>query len=323
MEVAEMDEALKVLESSLSLIKWRLKSPTKRRLEIDILALCTGMRPAVMVDYGGKMPELQERLCQLMKLIQKESPIFEHLRVMVIEDMIYLIHVGGLAEHVRLSLSSEAQLLFVDLEHDPPKALFSSLCQMTQAQKSPIGMQLVSIQKSFSLLFPQDGMKDDLLSCHRADNMADAKSSTNELITSQSSSTNELITSQSSAFIDLSSCMQDTHVTVPTLNGWLLGYPVVYLFGKEHIADAIYNLSTKSLRIFKISVTRNSAPNKGSQLEELLSFSVPYDLSMGGSNEQWAEAFLANMQEKWGRCKQVWRSLHMEVSECYPQAIVL
>jgi hypothetical protein len=37
----------------------------------DILALCTGMRPAVMIDYGGKMPELQERLCQLMKLIQK------------------------------------------------------------------------------------------------------------------------------------------------------------------------------------------------------------------------------------------------------------
>jgi hypothetical protein len=53
------------------------------------------------------------------------------------------------------------------------------------------------------------------------------------------------------------------------------------------------------------------------------SFTVPYDLSMGGSNEQWAEAFLANMQEKWGRCKQVWRSLQMEVSECYPQAIVL
>lgn len=79
---------------------------------------------------------------------------------------------------------------------------------ITQAEKNPIGMQLVSIQKSFSLLFPQDGMKDDLLSCHREDNMADAKSSTNELITSQSS-----------AFIDLSSCMQDTQVTVPTLNG--------------------------------------------------------------------------------------------------------
>jgi len=31
---------------------------------------------------------------------------------------------------------------------------------------------------------------------------------------------------------------------------WLLGYPVVYLFGKEHISDAIYNLATKYLHIF-------------------------------------------------------------------------
>jgi hypothetical protein len=122
----------------------------------------------------------------------QESPIFEHLLVMVIEDMINLIHVGGLAEHVRLSLSPEAQLLFVDLEQDPPKvgsccrllisvvftfnhappllfgegSLFIFVQQMTPAEKSPIGMQLVSIHKSFSfsLLFPQDGMKDDLLS---------------------------------------------------------------------------------------------------------------------------------------------------------------
>ncbi len=55
----------------------------------------------------------------------------------------------------------------------------------------------------------------------------------------------------------------------------------------------------------------------------LNSFSVPYDLSMGGSKEQWAEAFLVHMQEKWERCKPAWRSLEMEVSECYPQAIVL
>lgn len=305
MEVVELDEALNVLDSSLSLMKWRLKSQSKRRLEIDILALCTGMRPVVMIDYGGKLPELQERLCALMKLIQKQSPIFEHLKVMVIDDMIYLIHVKGLAEYVRSSLSLEAQLHFVDLEQDPPKMI-------TQAENSPVGMQLISIQKSFSLLFPEDGIKDDPLPCHRTEYMGDATSSTHELVTSQSSD-----------FIDLSSCMQDTQVTVPTLNGWLLGYPVVYLFSKEHIADAIYNLSTKSLRIFKISVCRNAAPSKGSQLEELLSFSVPYDLSMGGSKEQWAEAFLVHMQEKWERCKPAWRSLEMEVSECYPQAIVL
>ncbi|KAK9288439.1 hypothetical protein L1049_016896 [Liquidambar formosana] len=305
METAELEEALKVLNSSLCQIKWRLKSSSKHRLEIDILALCTGMRPVVMVDYGGKMPELQERLCSLLKLCQKESSIFERLRVMVIEDMIYLIHVRVLAEHVRSSLNSESELLFVDLEQDPPKIV-------TQAGQNSVVMQLISIQKLFSLVFPVDGMNNDLLPCHRTDYMDNAESSIGELNTFQSSE-----------FIDLSSCMQDTLVTVPTLNGWLLGYPVVYLFSKEHIADAIYNLSTKSLHLFKIQVCRNGASNKGSRQEELMSFSVPYDLSMGGSNEPWAEAFLAHMQAKWERCKQAWRSLQMEVSGCYPQAIVL
>lgn len=37
---------------------------------------------------------------------------------------------------------------------------------------------------------------------------------------------------------------------------WLLGYPVVYLFGKNQIADAIYNLSTKSLHIFQMFISR-------------------------------------------------------------------
>lgn len=37
----------------------------------DILALCTGMRPVIMIDYGGKMPELRERLCAFLKLTQE------------------------------------------------------------------------------------------------------------------------------------------------------------------------------------------------------------------------------------------------------------
>lgn len=37
----------------------------------DILALCTKLRPVVMVDYGGKMPELQEKLCGLLLLCHK------------------------------------------------------------------------------------------------------------------------------------------------------------------------------------------------------------------------------------------------------------
>lgn len=79
---------------------------------------------------------------------------------------------------------------------------------ITQAENSPLGMELASVQKLFSQFFHQDEMKDDLLSCHRPDSTADAQSSTNELLTSQSSD-----------FINLSSLMQDTQVTVPTLNG--------------------------------------------------------------------------------------------------------
>ncbi|KAK2641877.1 hypothetical protein Ddye_023640 [Dipteronia dyeriana] len=293
-----MEETLKVLDSCLSTIKWRLKSSAKLRLQIDILALCTGMRPVIMVDYGGKMPELQEHLCALIKFGQQESPIFERLRVMVIEDMIYLIHDEGLAELVSSSLNSEAALQFVDLEQDPPKMI-------TLIEKSSLGLQLKSVQKLFSSFFPLSGENDDL------DHTVNAKSP------------DVPIASQSSEFIDISSCMNDTQITVPTLNGWLLGYPVVYLFSKEHIADAIYNLSTKSLRIFKVLVCRNGSTYKGSPPEELMSFSVPYDLSMGGRNERWAEMFMAQMQSKWGKCKQTWRTLQMEVNECCPQAIAL
>ncbi|TYI61011.1 hypothetical protein E1A91_D10G144400v1 [Gossypium mustelinum] len=304
MEVAEVEETLKVLDASLSHIKWRLKSSSKRRLQIDVLAVCTRMRPVVMIDYGGKMPELQENLCAFLEHCRKESTIFEQLRVTVIEDMIYLIHVKEMAEYVSSSLSSEVELLFVDLEQDPPK-------MRTLDDKSLVGMQLISIQKLFSLYFPLEGMRNDLLPPDRAEPMADSKS------------LSEQIGSQSSVLMDLSSCMHDTEVTVPTVNGWLLGYPIVYLFSKDHIEDAIYNLSTKFLRIYKILVSRTSAPNKGSQPEELMSFSVPYELSMRGSNEAWAETFLACLQSKWGRCKQTWSSLEMEVSECYPQAIAL
>lgn len=53
----------------------------------------------------------------------QESSIFEHLRVMVIEDMIYLIHVKGIAELVNSSLNLETELNFVDIEQDPPKVI--------------------------------------------------------------------------------------------------------------------------------------------------------------------------------------------------------
>ncbi|MED6170806.1 hypothetical protein PIB30_034716 [Stylosanthes scabra] len=296
-----MDEGMKVLESALSLVNWRLKPSSKRRLQLDMMALSTRLRPVVMVDYGGIMPQLQNHLSHLLQLIHKESPIFEHIRVMVIQDMIYLIHLLELAEFVKSSFNNEIQLLFVDLQHEPPK-------MVTCIEESPLAMQLVSIQKLFLTLFPtQEGT-----------------SSNNEPSHDDADSASKRVYSHSAAeCIDLSSCMDNTDVTVPTLNGWLLGYPVVYLFGKEHIADAIYNLSTKYLHIFQVFVCRNNTLKKETQAEELLSFSVPYDLSIRGSNEEWAQSFMSNMRAKWERCANAWKSLKMEVSECNPQAIVL
>ncbi|WJX74568.1 hypothetical protein P8452_58205 [Trifolium repens] len=290
MEAIELDEAMKVLDSSLSQINWRLKSSSKRRLQLDIVALITRMRPVVMIDYGGILPQLQHQLSSLLQHVQKESQIFEHLKLMVIQEMIYLIHVTEINDFVNSTLSS--QLHFVDLEDESPKLI-------TEIEKSELAMQLVSIQKIFSTVFSSNG---------ESQLVDDANSSAH---------------SSSTECIDLSYCMENTDILVPTLNGWLLGYPVVYLFGKDHIADAIYNLSTKYLHIFQVFVCRNSNLKKGSQAEELLSFSVPYDLSLRGSKEQWAEAFSAQMQAKWERCPNVWKSLKMEVSECHPQAIVL
>ncbi|KAK1379313.1 putative Calmodulin [Heracleum sosnowskyi] len=283
-----MEVVVQVVAASLSSMKWRLRPSSKRRLQTDILALCSRMRGVIMLDYGGKMPELKDQLCALIRLCHKESSIFKHLRVMVIDDMIYLIHVEGLAELVKSTLNSEVELHFVDIEQDPPKMI-------TKAENSSIGKELIAVQELFALAFPNDAADRDYLQCQTTDTLTTSESSTN-----------------TSEFIDLSSCMQDTLVTVPTLNGWLLGYPVVYLFSRERISDAIYNLSTQSLHIYRILVTRNETSMKESRQEELMSFSVPYDLSVEGSEEAWATTFMAAMQAKLEESRQFWGSMKLE-----------
>ncbi|KAJ1424468.1 hypothetical protein SESBI_11662 [Sesbania bispinosa] len=195
MEVSELDEGMKVLDSCLALINWRLKPSSKH-----ILALSTRMRPVVMVDYGGIMPQLQQHLSSLLQLSQKESPIFEHLRLMVIQDMIYLIHVTELAHHVRSSLNSQPHLLFVDLEHESPEMI-------TEMEKSQLAMQLMSIQKMFLTIFSPEGITNP------------SPSQETEKCIDDANSTAQCSHSDSSVCIDLSNCMDNTDVTVPTLNG--------------------------------------------------------------------------------------------------------
>lgn len=54
-----------------------------------------------------------------------------------------------------------------------------------------------------------------------------------------------------------------------------------------------------------------------------VSFSVPYELSLEGMNEPWVETFLSRIRARQERCNQIWISLQMEVTACYPQAIAL
>lgn len=63
------------------------------------MALCTKMRPVVMVDYGGKMPELKQHLCAFLKYCQKVA-MFSSYKVNLCNEynliqLIYCIVVFG------------------------------------------------------------------------------------------------------------------------------------------------------------------------------------------------------------------------------------
>ena len=79
---------------------------------------------------------------------------------------------------------------------------------IVQAEKSSVAMQLISVQKWFSVLFPVDEINNDLL-----------PSISTEVMSIANPSISASITSQSSDIIDLSSYIEGTQVTVPTLNG--------------------------------------------------------------------------------------------------------
>ncbi|GAU21953.1 hypothetical protein TSUD_110930 [Trifolium subterraneum] len=96
------------------------------------------MRPVVMIDYGGILPQLQDQL----------SSLLQHL--------------------------------------------------ITEIEKSELAMQFVSIQKIFSTVFSSNG---------EAKLVDDADSSA------------PCFHSSSTECIDLSYCMENTDILVPTLNG--------------------------------------------------------------------------------------------------------
>uniref|UniRef100_A0A0D9XFM3 Uncharacterized protein n=1 Tax=Leersia perrieri TaxID=77586 RepID=A0A0D9XFM3_9ORYZ len=297
----EYEEMLRVVEACAGRIRWRLRPHSKRRLLNDILFLCTGLRPVVLMDYGGTMPELQENLCSLLHHARQETSILSPLRVMVIGDMLFLIHAKDLAEHASPNARSQHQLAFVDLEKSCSKLL-------SDKDENDTVHEFVFIQDLFQAKFPVDSAVDlPVIQPGTTKQMAELPGGTTDTDCSR------LTSDRTSLVIDLSVYLESVQIALPSLNGWLLGYPVTYLFCNRSSETATQNLSKHSLHIYRIYAVRRD-PTAGKQSEqELMGFSVPCDMSAKRDEEPWAKSFLAHMNEKIKKCNHVWASVRMEI----------
>ncbi|NP_001144175.2 uncharacterized protein LOC100277031 isoform 1 [Zea mays] len=301
-------EMLEVVNACAARIRWRLRPASKRRLLNDILFLCTGLRPVVLVDYGGTMPQLQENLCGLLYHARQETSILNPLRVMIIGDMLYLIHVKGLAEHASPNARSQQGLAFVDLE--------KRCCNLlTTIEENDTVLELVSIQDQFTAKFPLD------LSDVRPG--ITKQMSGNPQSTVVAECTDNHVEDRTLLVVDLSSFLENTQIALPSLNGWLLGYPVTYLFRNASSEAAIQNLSRQSLHIYRVYVCGSYRSAGERREEELMSFSVPCGASTKRDEEVWARSFIARMNEKLRRCSQVWASIRLEVEVFQSQSQVI
>ncbi|KAL6846776.1 hypothetical protein ACP4OV_024224 [Aristida adscensionis] len=311
-EAGACEEMLRAVEASLARVRWRLRTGSKRRLLNDILFLCTGLRPVVLMDYGGTMPQLQENLCSLLHHARQESIILRPLRVMVLKDMLYLIHIKGLAEHASRNTRSQHQLAFVDLE--------TSYCKLlSNIEENDTVLELGSIQDMFSSKFPVDTVVDlPIIQTGTTKQHLQLPERTTDL-----ECTGPLTANSNLLVVDLSAFLETAKIALPSLNGWLLDYPVTYLFCNESAETATKNLSQHSLHIYRVYVCRTRQSDVKQSEEELMSFSVPCEMSTKRDEEPWAKSFVARMNEKLRRCNQVWTSMRLEIEVFQSQSQVI
>ncbi|KAG1328292.1 hypothetical protein COCNU_01G022260 [Cocos nucifera] len=262
------------------------------------------------------MPKLQEDLCSLLHLAQEKSAMLQPLRVMVLEDMAYIVHVKEFAEHISSSLTSQQQLVLLDLEQCPPEILL-------HAVENENASELRQVQKLFASVFPVevDASVLPVVPCPIVKPVIG--SSKREDVDLACSSKHTAF--QTSSALDLSYITEDAEITLSSVNGWLLGYPITYLFSKEHGEKAMRNLSFKSIYHYKLFASRKGTISPKLQEDEVLSFTVPCDVAKRREEEPWIEAFLARMEGKLKRCNQLWISMRLEVKflESNSQVIVV
>lgn len=315
----------------LSRTRFRLKASARYRLAVDIAVLCTGLRAVVMVDYAMEVSQLQSQLCTLLNLLEQEIQPVSFLKVLCMDGIVYLIHIINLSLLMDGTLNHSIKLDFVVLNDDA--ARFASPMEKEEALNHFVSFKtcfLLQLSKDVNMPMPSfhpnmekhlsKTVVDDISSrCALPENTSQA---------SQSTSAHALLSS--TRLIDLGSSETFCEAALPTLNGWLLGYPVVYLFKKENVSKAVRMLAVSSLQQFKLLI-QSSLPFQISEgqcqkgkpvMHELTSFTIPSELSIEGVCEERVSCFMESMQVK-VKNSQFWKSLELQVISKTCRSVVL
>lgn len=305
----EMKELWHKLQQLLPQLKMRLRASVRRRLAIDIMALGTGVRAAVMLDYIPCTPAMLQQLCQLLLHVSQEVDEVAALRVLHMEGCGYLVHPSYLLEYMDRSLSSPSPLLFIVLDDEIPR-------KASQTEQETIVKSLSETQQRISSLLLVQSVN------------------TCSLTGTQESKETSLLEVREGAVPNVIAVGDPTSgsgILLPTLNGWLLGYPVVYFFLEENASRAGRCVGSGPVQLHQVLIGSSllNASNFQKEAEsicdedELLSFTVPNDLSPLGLSEDWAQLFFKKVTASVQRASDVWKSVRVEVTTRKMEFIVL
>ncbi|KAH8954690.1 hypothetical protein BDL97_08G093300 [Sphagnum fallax] len=279
------------LQQQVSQMKLRLRASVRRRLALDILAVSTGVRSVVLLDYLPYNPPFLRQFCDLLQHLSQEVIEMVLLRVLDMEGCAYLVHPLYMLDFMEQSLNASCQIMFVSLDEDLPK-------RVCQAEHEIVVKHLCVVKNQLSsLLLAHSNFNTEEPSRH--------KEAEDKL-----------------PMLEAGSILSNSDILLPTLNGWLLGYPVVYIFKRERASHAGRCLAAGTLHLYQVLVSSILPgiikPEGNAEMlldeDELLSFSVPSELSPLASFEPWAKVFFVELSKSVQRACHVWMSVRLEVS---------
>jgi len=291
------------LQQLLQRLKLRLRLSVRRRLALDVMALTTGLRPVVMLDYITYSTSTMQQLCQLLLHLSQEVENVRALRVLDMEGCGYLVHPAYLVGFMERSLISSSEPVFVVLDDSSPRK--ASAAEQGTIMKNLSGVR----QRLSSLLVAQETEP-----CFNP-NTKDSSGANHQRVVSEDAVGPGLLVA--------GNITCDSGILLPTLNGWLLGYPVVYVFTESRASWAGQCVGSDTLHLYRILVNSPLLPTLTSQgsggpmhdEDDLLSFTVPCSLSLLGSAEVWVKVFFELIARCTEQSPEVWMSARLEVTE--------